>query len=293
MKKYTGGLSGISFFLFFMSAQVQAETLLGYSGGLDTLYTIDTIIATATPVGTDNSGICSEIELGGGVVYAADTGLNTNLHSIDPLTGLVTGTLTMIFPPGGDVLTALEFVGGTLYAGLTTEGGGPTFLTTVNLTTGVVTMVGPTGVLSPLGGLAYDTVSGTMYACSAGGSAGQLFTINLATGAATLVGPITVGGNNVGTTALEFGPSGTLYSLPNTGARLAGHLLSVNPATGVAIDLGDLGIADMNALTTAPIAAVVPPKAVPTLSEWVMIIMGLLLLFMAFKRMRKNRDLPA
>ena len=276
-------------FLFFMSAQAQAETLFGYNGSSDTLYTIDTTVPTATAIGTDNTGICSEIELGNGVIYAADTGDNTNLRSIDPSTGLLISTLTMTFPADGNVLTALEFVGGTLYAGLTTEGGGATFLATVNLTTGIVTTVGPTGVNSPLGGLAYDTVSGTMYACSAGGSAGELFTVNLATGAATSVGPITVGVTAVGTTALEFGPSGTLYALPNPSDTLAGHLLTVNPGTGAATVLGYLGTTNMNALT----ASLPPTPVVPTLSEWGMLVMGLLFFIVAFKMIRKNRAIPA
>lgn len=291
MKKNMMFLFGLFFFLFFMSSQAQAEALFGYNGSNDTLYTIATTTPSATVIGTDNTGICSEIELGGGVVYAADTGTNTNLHLINPATGLLISTLTMTFSPDGDVFTALEFVGNTLYAGLTTEGGGPTFLATVNLTTGTVTSVGATGVNSPLGGLAYDTRTRIMYAVTAGGSAGQLLTVNLTTGAATVVGPITVGGTNVGTTALEFGPSGMLYALPNPFDALAGHLLTVNPATGAATDLGDFGITDMNALTASPI--LIPVTPVPTLSEWGMLAMGFLLLIAACKGISKNGAIPA
>ena len=86
------------------------------------------------------------------------------------------------------MLTAMEFVASTLYAGLTTEGGGATYLATVDLTTGSVTTVGATGVSSPLGGLAYDTDAEVMYGISAGGSAAQLFTVDLGTGVATSVG---------------------------------------------------------------------------------------------------------
>ena len=277
MKKHMTRLFGLSFLLFFMSAQAHAETLFGYNGTNDTLYTIATTTPSATIIGTESRDISPEIELGGGVIYAtADDGTYTNtyLYSIDPATGLTTSTLTTTLPADGNVLTALEFVGNTLYAGLTTGGGGATFLATVNLTTGIVTTVGPTGANSPFGGLAYDTRTSIMYAVTAGGSAGRLFTVNLATGAATVVGPITVGGTAIGTTALEFGPSGTLYALPNPKDALAGHLLTVNPGTGAATDLGDLGISDMNALTAGPI--ILPPTPVPVSSEWGMLFMGLL-----------------
>ena len=175
-----------------MSRHGSAATLLAYEGyneeGNDNgLYSIDTATATATLIGADfASYYISEIELSpDGVIYAADTDAENKilLHTIDPSTGLVTGAITMTFPPGGNVLTALEFVGSTLYAGLTTEGGGgPTFLATVDIGTGIVSTVGPTGVSTPLGGLAYDVANSVMYGISAGGSPAELFTIDLSTG---------------------------------------------------------------------------------------------------------------
>ena len=229
---------------------VQADaTLFSFeTGGAQALHSLDTAGPTSTPIGPGNGGvIIAEIEFGGGVVYGADTGDNHLLHSINPGTGLIFDTLTMSFPAQGNVITSMEFVAGVLYAGLTTEGGGPTYLSTINLASGAVTVVGPTGFGSPFGGLAYD--GSTMYGISAGGSTGQLFTVNLATGAATSVGPVTVGGLGVGTTALEFGDDGVLYALPNPIHNLAGHLLSINPATAAATDLGDTGYA-LVALTT-------------------------------------------
>jgi hypothetical protein len=144
-------------------------------------------------------------------------------------------------------------VGSTLYAGLTTEGGGmgTTFLSTVDLATGVVTSIGTTGIDSPFGGLAYDEGSGTMYGISAGRSAAELFTIDLGVGTATSVGLVTIDGVGLGATALEFGNDALLYSLPNTDSPDAGHLLRIDPATGAATDLGDTGY-DLVALTNAP-----------------------------------------
>ena len=254
-------MAGVLASILVMSRHASAATLLAYNGTYDEsdhgLYSIDTATAIATFIGNDfASDYISEIELSaGGVIYAADTDDNTLLHTIDPSTGSVTGTITMTFPMGGDVLTALEFVGSTLYAGFTTEGdGGPTFLTTVDIGTGIVSTVGATGVPSPLGGLAYDVATSVMYGISAGGSSAELFIIDLSTGAATSVGLVTIGGTSFGgTTALEFGPDGVLYALPNNSSSITGHLLSIDPLTGAATDLGDTGVELLNALTTGTI----------------------------------------
>ncbi len=240
------------------SGNVQADTTLfawdTYTFGDDVLVSLDTSGPSGVAVGPDDPvyGVIAEIEFGGGIIYGADTGDNTLLHSIDPATGAPLDVLSLTFPGEGDVLTSLEFVGDTLYAGLTTEGGGPTYLSTVDLGTGAVSVVGPTGFDSPFGGLAFEgsARSGLMYGISAGGSAGELFTIDLGTGDATSVGLVTVDGEGVGTTALEFGDDGVLYALPHVGESIAGHLLSIDPATGDATDLGSTGVDGLVALTT-------------------------------------------
>lgn len=222
----------------------------GYAGGANDLYGVDTSAPSAAFIGNDDSGIPAEIEYGGGVIYASDTGNNSQLHSIDPATGLVNSTLIMSFPAEGNVVTSMEFVGGTLYAGLTTEGGGSTYLSTINLSTGDVSVVGGVSAGSPLGGLAWDGT--TMYGVTAGGSSGELLTINLGSGAGTSVGLVTLDGRTLGMTALEFGVDGRLYGLPNNSQGNSGHLILLDPSTAVATDLGDLGISDMNALTSVP-----------------------------------------
>lgn len=239
--------------LALLAATAQADTTLfawdTFTFGDDVLVSLDTSGPTGVAVGPDDPtyGVIAEIEYGGGIIYGADTGDNTLLHSIDPLTGSPLGVLSLVFPAEGNVITSLEFVGNVLYAGLTTEGGGATYLSTIDLGTGAVNVIGPTGFGSPFGGLAYDGT--TMYAISAGGSPGELFTVSLGTGAATSVGLITIGGASIGMTALEFGDDGVLYALPNNNDPLSGHLLSLDPASAAATDLGDTGI-DLVALTT-------------------------------------------
>ena len=248
MKHYTVITIAAVIGLFASTAQADT-TLYAWDTSGEILHFIDTAGPTSTPIGPGNSGvIIAEIEFGEDVIYGSDTSDNTQLHSIDPSTGLIFETLTMTFPPEGNVITSMELVGDVLYAGLTTEGGGSTYLSTVDLGSGQVQVVGPTGFDSPFGGLAYD--GPTMYGISAGGSAGELFTVNLGTGAATSVGLVTVGGQDVGTTALEFGDDGILYALANTSDPLAGHLLSIDPATAAGTDLGDTGYSGLVALTT-------------------------------------------
>ena len=206
---------------------------------------------TSTFIGGNNFDFTlPEIEEAGGVIYGSDSEVNTDFHRIDRRTGVVFETITLTFPPDGNVLTALEFVDGTLYAGLTTEGGGEdTYLSTVDLDSGVVTVVGQTNVGSPLGGLAYNKTNSKMYAISAGGSQAELFTINLATGLATLLGPVKIAGQGFKATALEFGEDGVLYSLAAYYDPLKGKLLSIDPVTLVATDLGSTGIPNPVALT--------------------------------------------
>ncbi|MBD3162653.1 MAG: hypothetical protein GF346_09800 [Candidatus Eisenbacteria bacterium] len=234
-----------------MAASVaQADTtLLAWETTNDQLYSVDTSVPDGTLIGGDNpSVIIAEIEFGGGVVYGSDTSDNTQLHLIDPDTGDIYETLTMTFPPEGNVITSMEFVDDVLYVGLTTEGGGTTYLSTVDLGSGLVSVVGSTGFDSPFGGLAYD--GATMYGVSAGGAEGELFTVDLGSGFATSVGMVSVAGANVGLTALEFGDDGVLYALPNRSEGLAGHLLSIDPATAAGTDLGDTGYDGFVALTS-------------------------------------------
>jgi hypothetical protein len=198
--------------------------------------------------------IIAEIELGHGLMLGSDTSNNERLHFIDPITGDLTGEVLMTFPPEGDVITAMEYIGGTLYAGLTTEGGGgDAYLSTIDTGTGTVTLVGgPTGVGGPLGGLAFN--GSELYAVSAGGAEPALYTLDLVTGNATLVATVMAYGvPELRLTALEFTADGSLSSLANAFGThgIAGHLLSVDPVNGMAVDLGDTGLPGLVALTSS------------------------------------------
>ena len=225
------------------AAGVPDTTLAAWDTSNEDLWMVETADPiSSTLVGGDNVTILPEIEFFNGVIYGADTFENTDLHMIDPTTGVSFDTVTLTFPPEGDVITALEFVGGTLYAGLTTEGGGATFLSTVDTGTGGVTVIGATGVNSPFGGLAYEVATGTMFAISSGGSDAKLYTINMVSGAATEVALITFGAQPFRATALEFGGDGMLYTAASFQEVLFGHVFTIDTMTGEAMDLGDAGM---------------------------------------------------
>jgi Divergent InlB B-repeat domain len=104
----------------------------------------------------------------------------------------------------------------------------------VNTTTGATTVVGNHGI-SDMRALAFNPVSGTMYAHASG----DLFTINLSTGGTTLVGP-----SNVGTLdAMAWDPVrnrmvGVLSDFSG------GTLYTVNLTNGAVTNLGPAGPLD-------------------------------------------------
>ena len=217
------------------------------------------IVGTAPPsfVGVTGNvpevGIGPEIEYGqDGILYVNDTNNNTLLHRLNPDTGAYLGVINLIFPPEGNVITAMEWIEGQLWGGLTTESGGGafnTFLCTISTTTGVITVAGDTGINRPFGGLAWSGGT-TLHAITAGGSSPELYTVT-ALGVAVLVGPVTENGAAApGMTALEFGPDGQLYSLPNVQTPNAGDLYLINPRTANAVNLGATGNTGLVALTS-------------------------------------------
>ena len=164
------------------------------------------------PLTTAINNAIAGFEYAGGNFWAASTNTNTDLFHLDGGDGSLINTVTMAFPSGGDVITSMEMVGGTLYGGFTTEGGGASHLVTIDTTSGNVSMVGAMGIDSPTGGLAYN---GTMYTVNSGaGGAATLYSVALGSGAATAIGAVAeADGTAVTLTGLEFGTDGVLYGL--------------------------------------------------------------------------------
>ncbi|MEM7454791.1 MAG: hypothetical protein AAF456_10625 [Planctomycetota bacterium] len=232
----------------------QAQGLFAYDGANNDLYSV-TSTPDATFIGEDfDSGVVAEIEAVFGLIYANDTATGTNLHVISRTSGEVLNTIDLNLPAGGNVITAMEHANGTMYGGFTTAGqGGGSALTTIDLTTGDVQLVGGfSGINSALGGLAWD--GQTMYGISSGGANASLYSFDLATGVETFLTTINdSSGGTIGLTALEFGSDGELYALANAASPIAGHLLSIDIDTGIYTDLGSTGTTPtLNSLTSIP-----------------------------------------
>lgn len=236
-----------------ISAPALAATLLG-SDQSGNLTSINTNNGAGNLIGTEvNFPLSTEIEfdLNTGTLYSEEVNGATNLHTVSTATGLSTGFV----PHACCAYNGMEFVGNTLYVTNVMVGGGgsPSTLETVNPTTGMNVVIGPTGILNPITGLAYDTTTNTMYGVVGGGAPAQLVTINLGNGSAN-VGPLlfdTVTGaqlDRVG--SIEFASDGVLYGGMGTNSILnPGWLFSINPATGASTFIGPTGLMGITGLT--------------------------------------------
>ena len=208
----------------------------------DVIWEVDEAIPSSiNPVARDRWAHVTGFEYANGVFYAANSSTNTELLTVDPGSGAMLSTTTMIFPGGGNVITSLEYVNGTLYGGFAGEDNrnGSSSLVTIDPLGGGVTLIGEMGIDSPTGGLAWDGSSLYTVNSRAGGPA-MLYTVNIESGAASPVGAVLdTTGTPVGLTGLEFGLDGLLYGLGRSGQD-DGALFRIDPATGLAERLGYL-----------------------------------------------------
>ena len=233
------------------AGQAMAATLLA-SDQAGNLSSVDTVTGAGTLIGQETGfPLATEIEYDAtnGILYGDETNGNTNLHTIDPLTGLSTG----LVPHACCAYNGMEFVGDILYVTNITGGGGLSTLEIIDPTTGANTPVGPTG-FGPISGLAHDPNSGITYGVTAGGQPAQLVTVNLATGVATAVAPLldASGAPLVAVGSIEFGDDGVLYGgMGLNGTPNAGWLFSVDVSTGLSTFIGATGLAGITGLTSA------------------------------------------
>lgn len=270
-----------------MSGQASSTLLYGHSPNGGQLYQIDTATQTVTNVGSpDGARLGPEIEFspdGSNIFFSGRASSPTTLKSINPGTGLTTGTQNLSgFPSGTDTLTGLEFVGSTLYGSAHQAGqnSNPGILVTVNTGTGALTTVGTmTGINRPVGGM--DFFNGAMYAITSTNQGGSsLFTIDLGTGVATLVAALTISGVQTdAVSALTSASDGKMYAFRSVGGLENDfNLYSVNLSTGAMTAEFDLGIA-MNALTAI---------TVPIPAPGVLTLFGLGIIGLGYRRRKRN-----
>jgi hypothetical protein len=246
------------------------------------------------------------------VLYGADgAGGNpaANLYILDPATGSVVSTIG----PIGFPVTGLAFhpITGVLYGTTGAEIGTPSLITinpstgagtlvgantcgpiaditfrsdgtlfgwsecdddlvTINLANGVETVVADSGFGTAGSGIAFSP-GGTLF-FTGNNSNGLLRTINPATGQEVDAVQMTGGPAPNRVNALAFNGAGTLYgSVKGT----PGSLVTINTATGVVTTVGPT-VADLDAIVFAPAVVVRQAPNVPTLSQWAVIALALL-----------------
>jgi len=106
-------------------------------------------------------------------------------------------------------------------------------LYTVDTETGNYTLIGATGIA--ITGLAYDAVTGIMYASSYDGTQSHLYTVSLSDGASTAIGQV---GTDILVIGIAADAEGNLYGID----IVNDELLSISPADGTSTVIGALGI---------------------------------------------------
>lgn len=212
------------------------------------------------PLVTELHHAVPECELVNGSFFCT-TSTSPTMYRVNASTGALTQTITLDFPFGGNVITAMEYANGILYGCFATTGGDPTGppprLVRINTTSGLVSNIGVLqNVDAPLAGLAFR--DGVMYAVnSRAGAAAHLYTVSLVNGISTDLGVITeeFTGATITLTGLEFGLDGVLYGL-GRGTTNNDFLYAINPVSRRATTIGLMpGLFNATSLTSGVIPA--------------------------------------
>jgi DNA-binding beta-propeller fold protein YncE len=239
-------------------AQVE-ETLYGGLGGaaISDLLVLDPATGELLDsVGSTGFGVTGLAIRPDGVLYGVTSAPGSGerfLVQIDR----ATGAATPIGGPLGLNVADITFIGDTLYGW--SESGDD--LATIDLTTGVATIVGSSGLGTFGSGLAYDSASDRLLFAGEG-SSGDLYVIDPDTGGATVLSTLNDPEDDA-VSALAFGCDGTLYGVllvPQTGtgggpARLA----TIDPDSGNVTVVGDT----QDGLDAIVFDCIAPPPAPP------------------------------
>jgi hypothetical protein len=217
-------------------------TLIGasWSGTNSPVVKIDRNTGAGTVIGLSGFPVLNSLAKNQvGTVYSAS---GNKLITINLLTGAGTQVATLNFGEKPSDVRGLAFSPkDVLYAVINDDGPGgigPDYLYTVNVTSGVATLVGATG-LTGVQSLTFSA-SGILYGWDIGKG---LLTINTGTGAATVVNPAPGSIPNI--QGIAFAPDGTLY-----GAREG--LYTINPATSGCTLVGSGGYSDVRGIEFVP-----------------------------------------
>ena len=268
------------------NAQETLYVATGSNGVAGNLYTVDPATAVSTLVGpivnVSGGGGLGITGLAfdplNGALYGITGGahsptgntLASTLVTIDP----VTGNATVIGSLGTKLADISFSANGTLYG---FNGGiSPFSLTTINLTTGAATQVGPSGYTSVIGGGLAFSPTATLYvsAKDINGTTGTIDTVDPLTGGVTTGPVLTNRPFGVALNALAFNAAGILYgNITDSGSPATVDLVTIDPATGA---IGDIGRLPGNSDALAFSVAIVPEPA-----TWVLVGIGAGVLLLA------------
>jgi hypothetical protein len=260
-----------------------AQTLYaatGSNGVNGNLFTVNPATAASTLVGPILVG-GAPVSITGmaahpvtGVLYAivsnnSPTNPNT-LITINPATAV--GTLVGALGQNGSDISFNS--AGTLFVFLQ---GATNQLGTVNIATGLVTPLGASGLAAFVsgGGMAINGAGPAFVAEH--GSNGTLDTINTATGVGTAGPAMNGGAGPEAIDAMAFSAGGVLFAVNTnrSGSPTTNSLVTINTTTGAVTTIGALpGDTDALAFAAGGLAG---SAAVPTLSEWALVALALLL----------------
>jgi hypothetical protein len=240
-----------------------------------------------------------------------------------------TGVGTVVGSSGFTEVSALTFSSSGILYGATGGSQGPSFLVTVNTSTGVATSIGPLTPSSSGGfaGLAFHS-SGTHFGAAWNGSSGELWTINPSNAAQTFVAAVTGCTGNNFATGIVFSSGGTLFGSRGGSGGHVENLVTLNPATAACTAIGSGSSNNITDIAFDPFTGILygvtgggssvllqidpvtgaetligpigipyvsalaingAAAVVPTLSEWAMIAMGALLAVAGFVALYLSR----
>lgn len=266
-------------------AQLYAAT--GSNGVNGNLFTVNTTTGVATLVAPILVGALPvaitglAVQPGTGVMYASVANNSPNFASNLITINRTNGAATVI-GAFGTTVPDLAFFGNTLYGWSRATNS----LSTINLATGALTSVGASGLaaFSQGGGLAING-AGQGFVSITGTTPGTLDSVNVATGAGTTGPAITGAPTTDSMLAMAFSPAGVLFAVNSnrSGSPTTNFLVTINTATGAVTSIGALP-GDTDAIAFAAGA----PAPAPTLSEWALILLGLLIATIGVTAIRRR-----
>jgi uncharacterized repeat protein (TIGR01451 family) len=229
--------------------------LFAYIEGGDALGTLSTTTGAITFIGATNTAGCC----GNGIAFSSNDTLfhanNLDLSTLNQLTAQETIVAPLAFPPEGDVsprINAMDFRGDTLFGVLNdgSAGAPENYLTTINTTSGAVTLVGPTQ--GGLDALAFTSGVADLFLSKADNPDPALITINLTyTLTVANAGPETA----TGVMLTDTLPMGTTFSSSTTPQGSCTHSMGVVTC--------DLGTINAQASVTVTIVVTAPEDPGP------------------------------